>query len=139
VSRFEFPSAIVWNAKGEPAVFSAFRPGSIMIASRVRGNASQYARVADSGNRLTFNFCPVCGPTVYWKSEVAPDLIAVAVGAFADQTFPAPDYSVWERTRHAWAVMGADRPVQHSDLPRRTLPPSTLPENALNLPANLRA
>jgi hypothetical protein len=71
--------------------------------------------VADSGNRLTFNFCPVCGSTVYWKSEAAPDLIAVAVGAFADQTFPAPDYSVWERTRHSWPVMAADRPVQHSD------------------------
>jgi hypothetical protein len=71
--------------------------------------------VADSGNRLTFNFCPVCGSTVYWKSEAAPDLIAVAVGAFADQTFPAPDYSVWERARHSWPVMGADRPVQHSD------------------------
>jgi hypothetical protein len=82
---------------------------------KVRGNAIQYARVADSGNRLTFNFCPVCGSTVYWKSEAAPDLIAVAVGAFADQTFPAPDYSVWERNRHAWAAMGTDRPVQHSD------------------------
>jgi hypothetical protein len=82
---------------------------------KVRGNAIQYARVADSGNRLTFNFCPVCGSTVYWKSEAAPDLIAVAVGAFADQTFPAPDYSVWERNRHAWPAMGTDRPVQHSD------------------------
>jgi hypothetical protein len=82
---------------------------------QARGNASQYVRLADSGNRLTFNFCPACGSTVYWKSEAAPDLIAVAVGAFADETFPAPGYSVWERTRHSWSVIGADRPVQHSD------------------------
>jgi hypothetical protein len=118
------------TCEGEPVRISAChclecqrRTGSVFSVQarfnydcvKTRGNASQYARVADSGNRLTFNFCPVCGSTVYWKSEAAPDLIAVAVGAFADQTFPAPDYSVWERTRHSWPVMGTDRPVQHSD------------------------
>jgi hypothetical protein len=118
------------TCEGEPVRISAChclecqrRTGSVFSVQarfnydrvKTRGNASQYARVADSGNRLTFNFCPICGSTVYWKSEAAPDLIAVAVGAFADQTFPAPDYSVWERTRHSWPAMGTDRPVQHSD------------------------
>jgi hypothetical protein len=81
----------------------------------VEGNAAQHARIAESGNRLTFNFCPQCGSTVYWQSEAAADLIAVAVGAFADQSFPAPAHSVWERRRHPWAALPTDMSVQHSD------------------------
>jgi hypothetical protein len=81
----------------------------------IEGRAMQHARIADSGNRLTFNFCPACGSTVYWKSEAAPELLAVAVGAFADPAFPAPEHSVWERRRHSWIVMPLDRPMQCSD------------------------
>jgi hypothetical protein len=46
-----------------------------------------YARKGDSGRVVTFPFCPECGGTVFWEAEQRPDLIAVAVGMFADPDF----------------------------------------------------
>ena len=68
----------------------------------VTGAATEYRRSSDSGNALTFRFCPKCGSTVYWTGEGFPGLIAVAIGTFADPNFPAPTISVWEETRHGW-------------------------------------
>jgi hypothetical protein len=72
-------------------------------------------RVADSGNTVTFQFCPVCGSTVYWEAQGFPGLIAVAVGSFADPAFPAPAHSVCEWRRHHWVKAAFDMPVEHSN------------------------
>ena len=69
---------------------------------RVEGRYREYVRISDAGEGGTFSFCPDCGATVFWSSEDQPDLIAVAVGAFADPAFPRPWVSVWEKRRHAW-------------------------------------
>jgi hypothetical protein len=66
------------------------------------GRATEWTRSSASGNALTFRFCPTCGSTVYWTGESFPGLVAVAIGTFADPTFPAPTVSVWEETRHPW-------------------------------------
>jgi hypothetical protein len=63
---------------------------------------------------VTSHFCPVCGSTVYWELTVAPDVLAVAVGAFADPGFPPPRFSVYERRRHAWAL-ASGLAVEHLD------------------------
>ena len=68
----------------------------------VEGRATEFTRIADSGNHLIFRFCPECGSTVYWTNEGLPDVVAVAAGAFADRAFPAPRISVYERHRHPW-------------------------------------
>lgn len=78
------------------------------------GKATQWTRVAESGSKVTFNFCPVCGSTVYWQSESFGDVIVVAVGAFADPEFPAPQIAVWEETRHAWVELPNDVPPRHA-------------------------
>ncbi len=31
-----------------------------------------------------------------------PDLVGVAVGAFADPSFPTPEQSVWTKDKHHW-------------------------------------
>ena len=66
------------------------------------GAVKRYARVADSGRTVNFGFCPECGGTVFWEAELRPDLIAVAVGMFADPNFERPSVSAWERRRHPW-------------------------------------
>jgi hypothetical protein len=35
------------------------------------GKATSWTRTAESGNALTFHFCPTCGSTVYWENEGA--------------------------------------------------------------------
>lgn len=70
---------------------------------RIEGEKKTWSRVADSGNSLTFHFCPSCGTTLYWFLHDLPDLIAVAAGGFADRTVPPPRISVYDESRrHAW-------------------------------------
>lgn len=86
---------------------SVFGVGAYFPEERVTvsGNATQYVRFADSGNKFVFHFCPACGTCVYWYGENKPGIVGVAVGAFADASFPAPVRSVWERSKHPWVRM----------------------------------
>lgn len=72
---------------------------------RIEGAVREYARTGEEGNVITFRFCPTCGATLYWTMSTQPDLIAVAVGNFADPAFPAPNVSVFEKHRHAWVAV----------------------------------
>ena len=79
----------------------------------INGTSTQYVRTADSGDQITFHFCPACGSTVFYQQDQEPDIIAIPVGAFADPSFPAPTVSVYESRRHAWTGLPPD--VEHFD------------------------
>jgi hypothetical protein len=68
----------------------------------VEGGHRSWRRSADSGNHMTFHFCPDCGSNVYWESSATPDMVSVAVGCFADPHFPAPVRTVWTENKHGW-------------------------------------
>jgi hypothetical protein len=72
---------------------------------KVTGNATEYVRTGDHGARFRFRFCPVCGSNVFHTAEGEDGFVLVAVGAFADPDFPAPQDSVYERRRHAWVQL----------------------------------
>jgi hypothetical protein len=67
----------------------------------VTGRYAEYVRISDEGEQRTFRFCPDCGATVFWTSD-PPDVIAVAIGAFADPSFPQPTVSVYGERRYPW-------------------------------------
>ena len=71
-------------------------------AVQLRGESTRFARTSESGHAFSFHFCPNCGTTVFWETELKPDLIAVATGAFADPAFPAPGRSHFDQHRHPW-------------------------------------
>ena len=70
----------------------------------VRGESAVFERTGDGGGLASFHFCPRCGSTVYWELDGLAGFVAVAVGAFADPSFPAPQVSIYEARRHAWAL-----------------------------------
>jgi hypothetical protein len=73
---------------------------------QLSGEARVWRRVGDElGTALDFRFCPTCGSTVWFTEDNEPDVIAVAVGAFADPDFPAPIRSYHEDTRHPWVAL----------------------------------
>jgi hypothetical protein len=77
--------------------------------TKVSGASATYVRTGDSGGQATFHFCPTCGATVYWLNGGDPDLMAIAVGAFADPTFPAPKITVYGVRQHPWlSIAGAE-------------------------------
>jgi hypothetical protein len=80
----------------------------------IRGAATEFVRVGDEGGRITFRFCPTCGTSVYYTADYMDGAIAIAVGAFADPSFPGPTISVYEHRRHAW-VNVPESVVEHLD------------------------
>ena len=86
---------------------------------RVEGRSKTFVKVADSGNRGTFHFCPDCGSDVYYDIDGKFDdkfngLIAIPLGAFDDPFVMQPRFSVWEKRKHDWLeIVGDD--VEHTD------------------------
>ena len=73
----------------------------------IAGESKTFVKVADSGNKATFHFCPECGSDVYYEIDGKfdnkfNDLIAIPIGAFDDPFFLTPEYSVWESRKHPW-------------------------------------
>jgi hypothetical protein len=78
----------------------------------ITGESRLWSRVGDSGGRGDFRFCPVCGSTLAYTIDAMPGLTAIAVGAFADPSFPAPAYSVYENRKHKWLDLVGDQ-IEH--------------------------
>jgi hypothetical protein len=74
-------------------------------AVSITGTSTEFVRIGDEGTTATFRFCPNCGATVYYTMSGMEDAVAIPVGAFADPSFPAPTYSVYEERMHSWVHM----------------------------------
>lgn len=76
---------------------------------KIEGEAKTWTGTGDSGNRITFHFCPDCGSDVHYEIEGKfNDLVAIPLGAFDDPYFAQPGFSVWERRKHDWLDVSAD-------------------------------
>lgn len=79
----------------------------------IEGRSKSFEKVADSGNRATFHFCPDCGSDVHYEINGKFDgLVAIPLGAFDDPWFLSPKFSVWEERKHDWVEIVGD--VEHS-------------------------
>lgn len=85
------------------SVFAAL--ASFRAPFTVTGDATEYVRIGDRGARFRFRFCPICGTTVFHTEEGNERSVSVAVGAFADPSFPPPEVSVYDRRRHRWVEL----------------------------------
>jgi hypothetical protein len=72
---------------------------------KLEGETQTWRRIGDEGSEIDYRFCPRCGSTVWYTQTDRPDVIAVAVGAFADPTFPAPVSFVYDARRHPWVEL----------------------------------
>ncbi|WIO73202.1 GFA family protein [Porticoccaceae bacterium LTM1] len=77
----------------------------------ISGHSNQYSRVADSGNRIRYDFCPDCGATLFYQFDSIPNVVSIPVGAFADQDFPPPTISIYEERQHPWVKIEGD--IEH--------------------------
>jgi hypothetical protein len=71
-------------------------------SGRRRRTVRGIRRISDAEEERTFRFCPDCGATVFWTTEGWTGSIAVAIGAFADPSFPQPTVSVYGSRRYPW-------------------------------------
>ncbi|MBZ9704555.1 MULTISPECIES: GFA family protein [unclassified Mesorhizobium] len=89
---------------GSPFGIAAFFDAD---AIDIDGSSHIFRRNSDSGFPVTFHFCGNCGSTVFWYPSRKPEAVAVAVGCFADPSFPAPTQAVYGESRHDWVVLPA--------------------------------
>ncbi|SCB58785.1 Glutathione-dependent formaldehyde-activating enzyme [Rhizobium aethiopicum] len=68
----------------------------------IEGDRRIFERDAAQGRKVRFHFCPNCGTSLYSEGDFNPGLCIVAVGAFADLSFPPPLISFYEGSRHDW-------------------------------------
>jgi hypothetical protein len=109
-----------WCQRRSGSVFSVASRWPIEQVVSRRGDTSTFQRLGASGGRVTLGFCATCGSTVTTELDAMPGVIGIPVGAFADPTFPPPQYVVWCDQKAAWvefpagAVMLSDqsRPVE---------------------------
>jgi hypothetical protein len=81
---------------------------------KTEGKTTQYVRVTEGKNEITFHFCSMCGSTVYWFLKSKPELIGTGVGNFIDPKFPVPTVAVFEHRKHHWVNL-ADLKIEHFD------------------------
>jgi hypothetical protein len=74
-------------------------------------------RQGDSGGKIYQHFCLECGTTLFWDAEYAPEFRIVAIGCFADPTFPPPQVAWYDRSRHPWLTLPKDLPSFQADAP----------------------
>ena len=79
----------------------------------IEGRSRSWSKLADSGNRISFHFCPDCGSDVHYVIDGKfAGLIAIPLGAFEDPYFVRPSFSVWEDRKHDWVDVSGE--VEHS-------------------------
>jgi hypothetical protein len=106
---------------GEPAVVGVChclacqqRTGSVFAALasfRAPYGRRQCYRVRPSRRsccEIQVPLLPTCGTTVYHTEEGEEGSVSVAVGAFADPSFPPPRYSIYDSRRHSWVQLPPD-------------------------------
>jgi hypothetical protein len=91
-------------------VQSWFQRDPLVIA----GDSAADVRTVDSDHKVVNQLCPDCGSTVYWELTRTPGVVAIALGMFADPSFPPPRVSLWERRRHSWTVHVAECQMEHN-------------------------
>lgn len=86
---------------------SPFGMGAYYVRNQVRtsGRAKTFRRASDGSRWFESHFCPECGTSLYWYLELFPDVIGVAVGGFADPTFPGPTRAAWCLNKHHWVML----------------------------------
>ena len=79
----------------------------------IEGHSKAHVHTADSGNPITFHFCPDCGSDVHYEIDGKFDgLVAIPLGAFDDPNSLTPRFSVWEKRKCVWVEISGE--VEHS-------------------------
>lgn len=76
----------------------------------VNGDTKTFSSSADSGTVVTRHFCPTCGSRMFSENSARPDVKAVAVGTFDDNSWFHPQWVLFKKSQPAWDITTEDVP-----------------------------
>lgn len=97
-----YPANQVVSQSGEFRIHKAY--------PNLEASYSQVGLETPPNPGIEYRFCPRCGSTVYWEIPLAPGVFgpdatvvtAIAVGCFAEPSFPEPAEDHFVAVRHEW-------------------------------------
>ncbi|PJZ71406.1 hypothetical protein CH373_02595 [Leptospira perolatii] len=92
---------------------SAFNVGvraQIKLLRIVSGQPKGFTKVADSGNKITREFCPECGSPLFTKSPAHPDLVFIKAGTLDNPNLVKPTHQIWTSLAVPWANIDPSLP-----------------------------
>jgi len=74
------------------------------------GKTKGYTTVADSGRRITREFCPECGSPLFTRGEVLPEMVWIKAGSLDEPARIQPTHQTWTKMAVPWAYLDKDLP-----------------------------
>lgn len=87
------------KSSGAGHAFHAMVPAS---AFKVKGETRSFECKADSGNTVSYCFCPTCGSPLFGRSSGFPGMVTVRVASLDDASKFAPQMSVYAKRLQPW-------------------------------------
>ena len=75
----------------------------------IEGDAKHFERAVEDRKFHSY-FCPECGTSLYWESDLHPTGIGIALGCFEDPAAFTPSRSVWEVSKTDWLHLDSSVP-----------------------------
>ena len=91
-----------------------------IISGKVKG----YTAIADSGRKITREFCPICGSPLFTRAEKCPNHIFLKAGSLDEPELIKPNCQTWTKRAVPWAYIDEKLPCypesrsSHTDSPQ---------------------
>jgi len=77
----------------------------------VSGDVKSYTAVADSGRKITRQFCGDCGAPLFTRGEKYPDLVFIKAGSLDKPELVKPSSQTWTDRAVEWATIDTTLPA----------------------------
>jgi len=67
------------------------------------GPVKGYTSIADSGRKITREFCPNCGSPLFTRAEKYPDFVFLKAGSLDEPERIKPNCQIWTKRAVPWA------------------------------------
>jgi len=96
------------KATGGPYTVGVLAQASTLriISGQVKG----YTTIADSGRKITRQFCPNCGSPLFTRAEKCPDLVFLKAGCMDEPELIKPSCQTWTKRAVPWAYIDEKLP-----------------------------
>jgi len=78
-----------------------------------------YTNIADSGRKITREFCPSCGSPLFTRAETLPDSVFLKTGSVDEPEQIEPNCQIWTRRAVPWVYIDEKLPCFPEGCPSR--------------------